>query len=173
MVVDSSIIDSPLNEAIQIDLVHYSHSADFQGSEKFEFCSVISERTSSSMIRWTRHPLQQIESQVIRYKDIFAYEPFLLTILDNDVFIDLVLASNDETDFPHLGDYMQKLFYNKNPDINYAGSNISTIATLIDLDKSALKAQRVVREIHLTHKLICCEFTYISTALCLHYDSIS
>ena len=145
VVIDSSIIGGSLNEAIQTEFVHYSHSADFQASEKFEFCSIASEQNNAMMIHWTRHPLQLIQSQVLQYKDIFAYEPFVLSILDNDVFIDLVLKSADDFDFPELGEHVQQLFHSKNQNLNYNGGKLTTIVALLDLDKSILKAQRTVR----------------------------
>lgn len=75
-------------------------------------------------------------------------------IVNNDVFIELVLKSVDDIDFPELGNYVLNIFSHS----VIPGQNMRMLMALVELDKCALAAQRKV-----TLLILACCYTKLIT----------
>jgi len=95
--------DASMNEAIQTSFVHYSMRSEVDAGEKFNFYSSPCDTVTS--IRWTKQDLRRVSPSEVQH-----FEPYILQVLDNDIFIDLVLKSVNGFEFPQLGFHLEQLF---------------------------------------------------------------
>jgi hypothetical protein len=74
-------------------------------------------------------------------RDLKYCEPFELVLLDSDKFLQAVVSSTDDTDFPELRKIVAEQFPNT---VIRERANINKIVALLDLDKACLRFQKKV-----------------------------
>jgi hypothetical protein len=149
--------DAAMNEAIQANFVHYSMRSEVdENGGRFHFYASPCDTVTS--IRWTKQDLRGANPSEAQF------EPYILQVIDNDTFIDLVLQSVNGFEFQQLGSHLEQLFQ---PHVRvYQRSRVSEaddadgsrsrsrsyckevavtkVMALINLDPAILKAQRKV-----------------------------
>jgi hypothetical protein len=76
-------------------------------------------------------------------RDMKLCEPFELVLLDSDEFLNAVVSSTDDTDFPALRNVVAGRFQCIGDDCNRSKAN--KIVALVDLDKACLRFQKKVQ----------------------------
>jgi hypothetical protein len=174
--------DASMNEAIQTSFVHYSMRSEVDAGEKFNFYSSPCDTVTS--IRWTKQDLRSVSPSEVQH-----FEPYILQVLDNDIFIDLVLKSVNGFEFPQLGFHLEQLFqphiraYQRSrmadSDANDSADAssrsyctevpVTKVMALINLEPVILKAQRRVSFLSCFIAPYC--HCYLCFALCTYSSS--